>query len=344
VASTRSNLALPTKRHTVVRAVRCAWRSLTGGPTTPDSARHTLIACSGGADSCALALALASTLGATIAHIVHDFRGRDAAMADHDAVRDLAAALGTPFVSAQITCRAHPGNLESVGRRLRYAALADLAAQNHCTYVATAHHADDQLETMLMRLARGAGPAGLAGIPPRRRLVPGIQLIRPMLALTREACQQLCIDTGWVWQEDTTNTDITRVRAALRARVIPAFKSIRPDIASRAADAAALQRSAAGVIAETADAIWAQATISESSANWPRELLAATPPIVLGELFRLAHGHLAGTGRLDQLSSKSVQPIIRAIRGSAGQERAWTIGKLTIQLTRRSVVLAACPA
>ena len=344
MASTRPNLALPTKRHAVVRAARCAWRSLTGGPSTPDSERRTLIACSGGADSCALALALCGTQGATIAHIVHDFRDRDAAMADHDAVRDLASALSIPFVSAQITCRDHPGNLESVGRRLRYAALADLAAQNRCTYVATAHHADDQLETMLMRLARGAGPTGLAGIPPRRRLTCQVQLIRPMLAFSREDCQKLCIDAGWNWQEDATNSDVTRVRTALRATVIPALKSIRTDIASRAADAVALQRSAAKVITASANALWTQATITESTATWPRELLAATPPIILGELLRIAHRHFAGTVRLDQVSSKSVQPIIRAIRGSGGQERGWTIGRLTIQLTRGSVVMAESPS
>ncbi len=310
----------------------------------PDTERRTLIACSGGADSCALALCLASAPGAALAHVVHDFRDPRTAMADHDAVRHLAAELKIPFLSATVSCRTQPGNLESVGRRLRYAALVDLARSQNCAYVATAHHADDQLETILMRLARGAGPAGLTGIAPRRRMAPGVHLIRPMLALSRDACRKLCLDAGWTWQEDATNADTSRVRAALRANVIPALKAIRPDIAPRASETAALQRSTSALLVDMAAGLWHMGSLSPQGASWPRALIRAEHSIVVGELLRLAHRRLAGSTRIDQLSANSLRPILRAVRENQGQNRSWTIGNLHVQLTRESLVLAESPA
>lgn len=161
-----------------------AWRRLTGaGPT--------LLAVSGGADSSALALALAASAARprlTIGHVVHDLRPPEQAEADRVAVEALAARLGLPVFVAHVQVREHadanetaptaiprgPRNLEARARAARYDALARLALEAGARFVATAHHLHDQIETILWRFARGsnAGLSGPAGLRRKRRLRP----------------------------------------------------------------------------------------------------------------------------------------------------------------------------
>src|SRR5262249_13089156 len=157
------SISLPRRTDPTVRAITRSWRSLTGGTSRGhDRARRTLIACSGGGDSCGLALALAAAISnpadlLVIAHLVHDMRPESEPLAHRDAPRDLASALGLPFVERSIRVKTAGGNAEAVARRLRYQALAQLASEHGCPFIATAHHAQDQLETMLMALIRGSG-------------------------------------------------------------------------------------------------------------------------------------------------------------------------------------------
>ena len=134
-----------------------------------------LVAVSAGADSTALAALLAGArahglpLALTLGHVNHGWRGPEAAEEDAAAVRVLAARLDLP-VAFSPPPRADLPHTEAAGRRWRYRCLAALAHASGSRYVATGHHAGDQAETFLMRLLRGSGPRGLAGIPPTRRL------------------------------------------------------------------------------------------------------------------------------------------------------------------------------
>ena len=123
-----------------------------------------LLAASGGPDSTGLVIvmaALAERFGCelVVAHVHHGLRGA-AADLDQAAVRDLAQGLGLPFVSAAANVP-DGGNLEARARDLRYAALHDMATANGCSAIATGHTRDDQAETFLLRLLRGAGATGL---------------------------------------------------------------------------------------------------------------------------------------------------------------------------------------
>ncbi|MBL8745089.1 MAG: tRNA lysidine(34) synthetase TilS, partial [Phycisphaerae bacterium] len=190
------------------RRVALQWRRLIGS-----GGSRTLIACSGGADSTALLLALAlASRELVVGHVLHDLRARADAEADRDFVRVLADRLGLPFVEAEVRVAACPGNAESNARRERYRSLARLASAHNCLFVATAHHADDQFETMLMALTRGCGPGGLRGIAPSRVLPESetdrvVTLIRPMLHVTRAEARAACASAGIAWREDRTNTD-----------------------------------------------------------------------------------------------------------------------------------------
>jgi tRNA(Ile)-lysidine synthase len=323
-----------------IAAIVTDWRLLTGGTsrTIADIDRRTLVACSGGADSAALALALATAASElVIAHVVHDLRPTSITRRDRDSAHALAVHLGLPFVEAEIHPAAQGSNVEATARRFRYDALAQLAMQHGCRFIATAHHADDQLETLLMALMRGAGPRGLSGIASTRPLEDDLSLIRPMLHVTSEDARRICTHANWSWVEDETNNDTTRLRAALRKDVIPRLERLRPGVAHRAVTAAKLQAGAADLIDKHVNALLAIATRSTTQIAWPRTELADQPPIVLGSLIRKAVEETCTGKGLDQFPSRTITAIAAAISDRQGRERVFSLQNASIQITKASV-------
>ncbi len=249
---------LPSRSDGASRAVVAAWRRLTASEgwttaRTPDADRRTLVACSGGADSAALAICLASaSAGArrsvVLGHVVHDLRPASLALADRDRARGLALRLGVEFVEREVRVVGMAGNAEANARRARYAALAEMAREAGCPFVATAHHADDQLETLLMRVVRGSGLRGLACIHASRRLAAGVRLVRPMLVASREDSLRICVLAGYEPAVDATNADTTRLRAALRAGVLPQLRQLNRGVAAHAVEIATAAREAQALI------------------------------------------------------------------------------------------------
>jgi tRNA(Ile)-lysidine synthetase-like protein len=289
------------RNHAVVREVARAWRSLTGGKSVRDDGRRTLIACSGGADSSALVLALAAAAGVkagerlVVGHVVHDLRPRARAMADRDAARALAAGLGISFVEARVRVKRAGGNAEDAARRARYRALARLARGAGCRFVATAHHGDDQLETLVMRLVRGSGVRGMRGVHASRKLGNEVTLVRPMLGVTRADARELCGLAGWAWREDETNADCTRLRSAVRHEVLPAIERLRPRAGVRAAGLARQLGGLFLVLEERVSGVWeAGSPLPGGGRAWARGQLRGMLPVVLGELVRRGHAELVG--------------------------------------------------
>lgn len=332
----------PARNAVAARVVR-SWRELTGQTSRGriGSAGSTLLACSGGADSSALVLAMASLGPAmVVGHIVHDLRAAAEAMADRNAVARLAERAGLRMVEARVEVRARGGNAEGEARRLRYSALARLASEAGCRFVATAHHADDQLETVIMRLLRGAGPSGLGGVAPRRRLARGVTLVRPMLGVTRLEAESVCRAWGWVWSEDATNSDESRVRARLRRRVLPVLREIRPDAAARASRSVELVRAAGSVVEARASEVLAQA--SNESGNglslW-RDVLRREAAIVVGAVLREA-ARRAGKGRgMDRAGRAVVERAARAVRDGVGGRREFRIGRARVWVEASEVLV-----
>src|SRR5436309_8682673 len=153
------------------------WAALGLGPAW-------VVAVSGGGDSVGLLRALhevAPRAGLTlsVAHLDHGARG-DASRADASFVADLAGTLGLPFDLGHWAAT-RPGHFEADARRARYAWLAGVARARGSRHVAVGQTLDDQAETVLHRIVRGTGLRGLAGIPSRRSLAPGVALVRPLL-------------------------------------------------------------------------------------------------------------------------------------------------------------------
>lgn len=312
------------------RRLAARWRTLTSGAPT-------LCACSGGADSTALLLALAAAEPArlTAAHVVHDMRPTSEALADRDAVRDLAARLAVPFVEASAS-RDSAGNTEAQLRRSRYAALAALARQERCAFVATGHTADDQLETMVMALARGAGLRGMRGAAEHREIAEGVTLIRPLLSVTRDEAERICAAAGVEWRTDATNADTARLRAALRAGPLRDLLALRPAAARRASETAALLRDAQTVVESRARAVFGERLA------WPRDMLRAEPAVVVGEGLRAAALRLREGAGADRLTSRVVRPAVDAVRDDSTEPRAFEwAGGVRIEVTAREVRIAA---
>jgi tRNA(Ile)-lysidine synthase len=192
-------------------------------PGGPGAGEHLLVAVSGGPDSTALLAALAELasgrgLGLTAAHVDHGLRGAEGA-AEADAVAALATRLGVPFVRCAVTVSAGP-DLEARARRARYQALARVAQEVGARRIVTGHTQDDQVETVLLRLVRGAGRRGLGAMRPVRG-----RLWRPLLAATRADVRRFLAERGLGFAVDRTNADLRHARNRVRRLLVPLLRA-----------------------------------------------------------------------------------------------------------------------
>ena len=185
---------------------------------------HYLLAVSGGADSMALAEACAVLQDDgwgrySVCHVEHGLRGREA-LDDMAVVQEFCARRGLPCYARHVDVAARAAALhlsvEDAARRLRYGALREVLAQVGAAAVVTAHNSDDQAETVLLRLLRGAGTAGLGGI---RSITP--QAIRPLLRFTHEQLTAYCRLQGVAYCHDSTNDDAQYTRNRVRHQLLP---------------------------------------------------------------------------------------------------------------------------
>ncbi len=196
---------------------------------------------SGGADSvCLLHAALSMGLPVKALHFNHMLRGAEADR-DESFVRELCERLGVECVCGRGDVRAYAREksmgTEQAARILRYAFFEQCASKESGCRVATAHNADDNAETMIMNLTRGAGLTGLGGIPPVRGI-----FIRPLLCITRREIEKYLSDNGLEHVEDSTNAGDEYTRNRIRHAVVPVLKDINPRFSETAAETAELLR------------------------------------------------------------------------------------------------------
>src|SRR5207248_3290525 len=254
----------------------------------------------------------------TVAHFNHRLRG-DESDADAVFVKDRAGSLGLAFRlgEADVSAAAAGENLEATARRLRYAWLADVAAEVGAGWVATGHTADDQAETVLHRLLRGTGLQGLRGIgavlgePGARAtglslgstpalalgvrqnlLRPGVVILRPLLTATRAEVLAYLAELNQPFRTDASNADPRFTRNRIRAELLPLLKTFNPDVVS------ALGRLAEQA-AEAHEVIDGQARSLLLTAELPRagdgvildaDALTAAPRPVVRSALRLVWG------------------------------------------------------
>ena len=221
------------------------------------------VACSGGGDSVALAALLcelAQGAGWSFAGLLHVNHGLRGAAADGDEAfcRDLAATLGVPITVERVDVAARAGaeriSIEAAGHRVRYELFARAVREGRADLVATGHTRDDQAETVLLRLIRGAGPAGLAGIRPRIGAV-----VRPLLDIRRSELREYLRVRGLPHREDPTNRDEGILRNRVRHRLIPFLaEHFSPAVTDALARGAAIARDDADWLDQAANAAAAE--------------------------------------------------------------------------------------
>lgn len=193
---------------------------------------HVLVAVSGGADSMALLYVLhelsrLTHFKLTIAHLNHCLRGK-AADEDAEFVRKTARKLSLPCVigRAKVAQQARNARIsvEMAARQARYKFLTSAARKLKTDIVATAHTADDQAETVLLKLTRGAGRRGLGGIP-RETVMHGIRIVRPLLEINRNEIIQFLHDGNISWREDESNKSMSFLRNRIRHEILPMLET-----------------------------------------------------------------------------------------------------------------------
>ncbi|GAB4059576.1 tRNA lysidine(34) synthetase TilS [Catellatospora paridis] len=195
------------------------------GEVAGDGRPLVVVACSGGADSLALAAGavfVAPRLGWRVGLVTVDHQLQDGSAARAEQVAQWAREQGFDLVEVATVEVGGPGGPEAAAREARYAALAEAARRLGATTVLLGHTRDDQAETVLLALARGAGPRGLAGMPVHR-LHAGARFSRPLLGVPRAACRAACAARELAPWEDPHNTDPSYARSRVRADALPAL-------------------------------------------------------------------------------------------------------------------------
>jgi tRNA(Ile)-lysidine synthase len=266
-----------------------------------------LIALSGGLDSvCLLHLLRFGLPGFDVcaAHFDHAMRANSAA--DAAWVKGLCHAWDVPFTAARAL---HPPRSEAAARHLRYEFLYGVLRDSGAAALLTAHHADDQAETVLFRMIRGTGLPGLAGIPANRGRVR-----RPLLPFTRRDLALFASAAGLHWREDTSNLDLRFARNRIRHVVLPALDAVRPD-AARAISRLARRMAEAdsGWQQVVADAVHAVVTARDDTGfTLARDRLLAYHPHIRARVLRHLLYELGS--RPDRSGTRSAMEFISAGR------------------------------
>jgi tRNA(Ile)-lysidine synthase len=298
------------------------------------------IAISGGADSVALLLTLHEAnatpreslgVGLSAVHINHHLRGNES-NADQQFVEDLCISLDIPLHLHQANIPAridktradgNPETIEEAARNARYEFFTTVLASGHADSILTAHTLDDQAETVLMKLLRGAWTEGLSAIHPTITLQKG-KILRPFLHTRRTDIEAFLNAANQPWREDSTNTDTAFTRNKIRHELLPQLRAYNPNLDQTLANLAELAR--------------------EEESRWQTELSRVLPQLLLpgkpvrggGRAVSTTPGQSAISVELDRL--RALDPALRrrVLRAAARQLGA----RLSFDETSR--LLALC--
>jgi tRNA(Ile)-lysidine synthase len=253
---------------------------------------HVLVAVSGGVDSITLLHLLrfhAHDLDIALTAAHFDHRMREASVEDAHWVRGLCRAWSVPLEAG--AAASSPAG-EAAARAARYAFLDGAADRSGATRIATAHQADDQVETVLFRMARGTGLSGLAGIPARRD-----RIVRPLLPWRRAELVAYAERAGLRWREDPTNADPRYARNRVRHILLPAFEYVRPG-AVRSLLRLAREATSAGALLDA----WTKQALElaiidqdDAGTQLARAKLLEYDPQIRARVLRFAAGRLGPT-------------------------------------------------
>lgn len=312
IVASKDNLWMPTLLHRFQRHL-----DATG--MIPVGSRG-LVAVSGGADSVALfhllhGVAKTRKLELHMAHLDHALRPDSPADAAH--VRDLCGALSVPLTEKRIDiealAKAGKGGIEETAREARRHFLRETARAEGCSWIALAHQRDDQAETFLLRLLRGAGTTGLAGMRP---VDP--PFVRPLLEFSRAELVYWLAGEGIAWREDASNQDTAFARNRVRHELLPLLASYNPAIGLRLNE---LCRQMADDEDDWSTRVKAElvrtAELTENECRLPCAALAGQSPAMAARMVRAALKHVRGD--LRRLDADHIRATLALASGAKPQ-------------------------
>lgn len=292
------------------------------------SADKILLAVSGGADSTALLHAVCAIKAENIligdilcVHINHQLRGSESD-SDETFVVAQADKLGLAITTRRLDVRGFARknrlSIETAARKLRIESLFDIAKANNCRRVATAHHKNDNAETVIHRLVRGTGFRGLGGIWPLRTFADDIGFVRPLLCVNRGEIVDYLNKRKLKWREDRTNVDCTYRRNFIRHRLLPELqKQCDGSIVEQLFELSRSAQKFYGLVCSSTEKIWPQlAGCTSDNVTLDLKGFLAQPPPVKIEIIRRSLIY-SGSGEKD-LTQQHYEKVLQLAQQKTG--------------------------
>lgn len=274
-----------------------------------------LCAVSGGVDSMCLLhlLSQREELSLVCAHFNHQLRGEESDR-DEAFVREICKQWNIPLTvgrgDVEAFARREKLSLEEAGRTLRYAFLYQAAEEELCDWIATAHNAEDNAETLLLHLLRGSGLNGLTGISPQRG-----KLVRPLLTTSRKEIEAYLIQHDIPHREDSTNADDAYTRNRVRHQLLPLLEEMNPGFVRRLTSAIPRLRADNDYLNDLARQLLTKTEHREDGLVLPAALLSQAPAPVASRAVRLLLAQAAG-GNWD-CSAAHLEAVLELCRSSS---------------------------
>lgn len=267
-----------------------------------------------------------------VTHVNHLLRGKESDL-DENFVKSLAKEKKHLFALLKKDIKKASKNLkkglEETGREIRYKFFHEIAKKHKAAFLITAHHADDNLETIIMNFARGAGLKGLSGMKEIEKIDKNLQLLRPLLTISKEEILKYLKINAIPFKEDKSNKDTIYKRNYIRHKIIPSLKKINPNITSTIAKNTHHIRGISKILEEKTTAFIKKNTLNKTHSKIDAKSLKKQSPTLQKEIILHLYENLIGNTR--NIETSHVEEVIKIINAKEGNKKK-NLGSLTFSI------------